>query len=109
VEAWLIRGSPLAVPSREAIGLRGGILGYQLPTVRAAALPFFEGDVLVMFTDGIRAAFMDAISPRAPPREVADAILARHARGSDDALVLVAKVVGDGGGPGRDTSAGSVP
>jgi hypothetical protein len=94
VEGFLLRADPAVRPAREAITLRGGIVGYQLPAPRLAAVPVARGDVLVLATDGLRSGFGDGLSAAAPPQEMADAILARHARGSDDALVLVVRYLG---------------
>jgi serine/threonine protein phosphatase PrpC len=93
VEGLLVRaGTP---GSRERVLQRGGVVGYQLPTLRASTLPIHPGDTLILATDGIRRAFADALDLRGrSPRAVADAILAEHARPTDDALVLVARYVG---------------
>ena len=98
VEGILLRADPAAAPSRENVPLRGGVVGYQLPALRPASLPVSRGDTLVLATDGIRSAFVadlagrgGAAALRSSPQEVADSVLARHGRGSDDALVLVAR------------------
>lgn len=107
VEGVLLRGEG-GRARREAIPLRGGILGYQLPSVRAATVPIAPGDTLILATDGIRSGFGDGLPARATPRALADGILARHARGSDDALVLVARWLGAVGGlaPGAEGARG---
>jgi hypothetical protein len=94
VEGFLLRADPAARPAREAITLRGGIVGYQLPAPRLAAVPVARGDVLVLATDGLKSGFGDGLSTAERPQEMADGILARHARGSDDALVLVVRYLG---------------
>jgi serine/threonine protein phosphatase PrpC len=81
---------------REAIALRGGIVGYHLPTLRAETLAVSPGDTLVMATDGIRSEFSAALAMEGSPQEMADAIFDRYARGSDDALVVVARYLGAG-------------
>jgi serine phosphatase RsbU (regulator of sigma subunit) len=35
--------------------LRSGVVGYQLPTLRASTLPIAPGDLLIFATDGIGA------------------------------------------------------
>jgi len=94
VEAILLRVGPAPDPAREAITLRGGVVGYQLPALRPSSIPVSRGDTLVMATDGIRSGFVADLSARGAPQEIADSILARFARGSDDALVVVARYVG---------------
>jgi serine phosphatase RsbU (regulator of sigma subunit) len=93
VEGFLVRADAGAAPRRETITLRGGIVGYQLPSLRVSAVQVSHGDMLVLATDGLRSGFADRL-PAGSPQEIADALLARHARRSDDALVLVARYVG---------------
>ena len=96
VEAFLLRGDRAAERPRESITLRGGVVGYQVPALRPATLPVSPGDVLVMATDGIRGGFVTGLDAHAPPQRMAESIMARSARGSDDALVLVARYLGGG-------------
>ena len=94
VETVLLRADPWASRRREAISGRGGVVGYRLPPLRAAALPVSQGDTLIMATDGIRAGFTSALSPAPTPQQLADSIMTQHCKGSDDALVLVVRYVG---------------
>ena len=73
---------------------RGGIVGGELPAVQAAIVPVTPGDTLVFATDGVRQEFVADISLREPPQRLADQILARFGKGTDDALVLVARYLG---------------
>jgi hypothetical protein len=91
VEAILLRAAP---GGRESLATRGGVVGYQLPPLRSAVLPVREGDTLVLATDGIRSGFVAELAPGPAPEALAQAILAGHARGSDDALVVVARYLG---------------
>jgi phosphoserine phosphatase RsbX len=100
VEGILVPADGTPARRRETILLRGGIVGYQLPSVRPATLSLAPGDTLVLATDGIHHGFLAEPTPQGTPQEVADGILARHSRGSDDALVLVARWVG---APGATT------
>jgi phosphoserine phosphatase RsbX len=92
VEAVLVRGG--AGRGKESVTPRGGVVGYQLPPLRAAAVSVAPGDTLVMATDGIRSAFLAELRAPATPAQLARAVFSRHARGTDDALVLVARYVG---------------
>lgn len=94
VEAILLRAGRADRSAREGVALRGGVVGYQLPTLRESSLPVSPGDTLVLATDGIRSGFVAGLAGQGTPQEIADAILARYARGSDDALVVVARYVG---------------
>lgn len=80
--------------ARVSLVTRGGILGGDLPVVQAAIVPVARGDTLVFATDGVRQEFVADISLREPPQRLADQILARFGKGTDDALVLVARYLG---------------
>jgi len=96
VEGMLLRASKEANPAREDLMLRSGVVGYQLPTLREAVLPVGLGDLLILATDGIRGGFAESVVPTSSSQEIADLILARHGKDSDDALVLVVRFLGDG-------------
>jgi hypothetical protein len=81
--------------SRETVLLKGGVVGYQLPVLRPATLALRPGDAILLATDGLPAAALETLlHPAASAQEQADALLAAHARDSDDALVLVARYRG---------------
>ncbi|TMA51493.1 MAG: stage II sporulation protein E (SpoIIE) [Deltaproteobacteria bacterium] len=94
VEGFLLRANAAAIPARESVLLRGGVVGYEIPPLRPATHRVAAGDTLVLATDGIRSAFAEGLDVAAPPREMAAGILARHAKDTDDALVLVARWLG---------------
>ncbi len=80
--------------ARASLVTRGGIVGSEVPAVQAAVLPVNAGDTLVFATDGIGNGFLTDISARDEPQRLADQILARYGKGTDDALVLVARYLG---------------
>ena len=88
VEGVLIRAG---TPKRESILMRGGIVGHRLPPMRATTVALGAGDLLVFATDGIREGFAEGLRPDTPLQEIADRVLARHGRASDDALVLAGR------------------
>jgi phosphoserine phosphatase RsbX len=94
VEAMLLRADARARPPWEAVLLRGGVVGYQLPALSAAVLPLARGDTLVFATDGIESRFAGSVTPSDPPQQIADDILAAHGKSTDDALVLVVRYRG---------------
>lgn len=96
VECLLLHAdaAPPAKPARVGLVTRGGIVGSELPPVRAQVVPLAPGDVLIFATDGIREGFGDGLQLEAPPQQVAEHILSQHAKGTDDALVLVARYRG---------------
>ena len=77
--------------SDETLLLRGGIVGIQLPPLFASIIPVMPGDTLIFVTDGITPGFAEKLNLRDPPQELADRILAQHSKGTDDALVLIAR------------------
>lgn len=95
---WLGVGNVEAVLMREGrserVLLRSGLVGYQLPELRANMTPIAPGDMLIFATDGINAGFTDGLIVHDPPQQIADRILRQHYRGIDDALVLVVRYVG---------------
>lgn len=92
VDGVLVRAT--ANSPHESILLRGGVAGYQLPPLRASVLPVARGDLLILATDGIRSGFADRLILSDSPQQIADYILGRYNRGTDDALVLVIRYVG---------------
>lgn len=94
VEVVLVRADPTRGRRHEAIVGRGGIVGYQLPQLRATALSVSRDDILVMATDGIGGGFTTGLDVTRRPQELAAAILAGYGKGSDDALVLVVRYQG---------------
>ena len=95
VEGLLLRAQTTTSPGRELLLLRGGVVGVHLPALAAAIVPIMRGDTLVFATDGVRSDFLHELLPhRDPPQALADRILARFGRVTDDALVLVARYLG---------------
>jgi phosphoserine phosphatase RsbX len=93
VEGRLIHpAAGLGAPTEGPL-IKGGVVGYNLPSVRVTGTDLEEGDVMVLATDGIGSRFADAVTPGAPAQAIADRILAEHARERDDALVVVVRYV----------------
>jgi negative regulator of sigma-B (phosphoserine phosphatase) len=93
VEAVLVRADPLKYPRRESLLCRGGVVGYQLPIVWTAVLNVSPGDTVILATDGVRSGFADGLTLGEAPQQIADRIMAEYARGTDDALVLAARLL----------------
>lgn len=94
VQGLLVRAGSTNGTGQEALLLRGGVIGSQLPALQAAVLPIVKGDTLVFATDGIRGKFAESLSVPESPQRVADKILKQHCRGNDDALVLAVRLTG---------------
>jgi serine/threonine protein phosphatase PrpC len=94
VEGVLLRADPFD-RMRAAIASRSGVVGYRLPPLHADEVPVSRGDTLIMVTDGIHGRFASGIPLERSPQEIADGILARDGKGTDDALVVVARYLGE--------------
>jgi negative regulator of sigma-B (phosphoserine phosphatase) len=92
IESVLLRADTTR-PSLTMI-TRGGVIGYRLPPLRVSTLSASPRDVLVMVSDGIRSGFTQAVDLECEPQAIAETVLARYAKGSDDALVFVARCPG---------------
>ena len=79
---------------RGSLVTRGGIVGSELPRVQAQTLPVSAGDTLIFATDGIKEGFAEELRADVTPQQLADQILARYGKSTDDALVLVARYRG---------------
>lgn len=92
VEATLFRATPgTDAPAREEALLRGGVVGGQLPAPHASSFPVDAGDILVMASDGLRQDFTRELPARGNLQHLADHLLEKNLKGTDDALVLVAR------------------
>jgi phosphoserine phosphatase RsbX len=94
VEGALFRAGNGAPHPSEAVLLRNGLVGYQLPQLQPSTLRMAPGDLLVFATDGIAPAFASSVRPADSPRQIADAVLEAHFKGHDDALALAVRYLG---------------
>jgi phosphoserine phosphatase RsbX len=95
VEGFLLRKSGAPVAAEDSLLLRAGVVGLHLPLLEACTVPVFEGDTLIFATDGIHSSFTRELAGNHAPQKIAESILARHGKSSDDALVLVARFLLD--------------
>lgn len=92
VDSRVVAAAPGKPAVRAAALLVGGIVGYLLPpTLVSQTVSVRPGDLLLMSTDGITSDFADAIDLAKPTSEITADILAKHAKDTDDALVLAAR------------------
>jgi phosphoserine phosphatase RsbX len=94
VEGTLLRAASGGLRAREALLLRGGVVGYSIPQPRIATLSVARGDTLIFATDGVASGFKFGLLPGRPVQNLADDILLRHGRRVDDALVLAVRYIG---------------
>ena len=98
VSGWLLRADAKAVPAWESTLLRGGVVVYQLPPLLPGVLPVHPRDLLILASDGIRDGFEQGVIATDVPHQIADRLMSRYLKGTDDALVLVARYLGGGRG-----------
>lgn len=94
VEARLVRGAAAYGDRHDSALVLGGVVGYNLPTVRPHTMPLLPGDAVAFATDGIEADYSVSLVPGVPAQRLAERILERHGKGTDDALAVVVRYVG---------------
>jgi len=94
VEGRIVRGSGRRRGRSEALLLTPGVVGHDLPPLRAATASLERGDLLLIATDGIDPGYADDLEPSRSCRAIAREVIERHARPSDDALVVVIRYLG---------------
>ena len=99
VEARLVRGPGGADARYASPVVLGGVVGYTLPQVRMATIGLEPGDAVALATDGVAADYSSSLEPGVGAQELAERVLARHGKGTDDALAVVVRYLGNH--PGR--------
>ena len=99
VEAVLLLTGSNVFQNRHWLLLRGGVVGYELPTLRPSMATIARDDMLIFATDGVCSSFGEKLpvpgpASRTSPQTIADFIMAECGRGTDDALVLAARYRG---------------
>lgn len=94
VEGRLLRVTRDSNPPLETLLLRGGVVGSQLPSLQAALVSVVPGDMLVLATDGVALPSVPEVGLHDRPQAIAERILARQKKETDDALVLVVRWAG---------------
>lgn len=82
-----------AVKERAPVWLRSiaGTVGLSLPKISPVSLHLAGGDTLIFATDGVERGLSGDLGFNAPPQEMADRILERQGKLTDDVLVLVVR------------------
>ncbi|HEY3225636.1 MAG TPA: SpoIIE family protein phosphatase [Planctomycetota bacterium] len=94
IEGVLVRSKPGS--RRVSIMQIGGVVGYKLPRLSdSESIRLARGDRLVFATDGIREGFTEALNTIDSPARLAETVIQRYIKGTDDALVLVAQYGGE--------------
>jgi negative regulator of sigma-B (phosphoserine phosphatase) len=96
VEGRLVRAAPAGAETLASLVNTPGTLGATLPPVSATTVPVERGDTVLFATDGVRRDFADELELTGAAQGIADRILREHGRNGDDALVVVARLLGGG-------------
>ena len=92
VTANLVAKDATGVHIRSTARLAAGIVGYRIPEIKPAqVISLRGGDLIVIPSDGITEDHLDHIDFAASATVIADEILRKYAKESDDALVLAAR------------------
>lgn len=113
VEGGLIHLNPATTPGYENLLMHPGVVGFRLPPLTVSVHPIARDDVLILSTDGIRNDFLHRVASDlrsagrgeggpaetllrregTAPQALATYIGMHYTKGSDDALVLVARIL----------------
>lgn len=92
VTAELVAKHPAGIEVRSTALLAGGIVGYRMPqTLATQQVAISPGDLLVMSSDGIAEHHLDSIDFAEHATTIAERLVGRFGRETDDALVLAAR------------------
>lgn len=91
----VVRGGEPSPTGGHWLVSQSGVPGDQLPPLRPVTLPLRHGDLLVLATDGIDAAFVDDLVATGPCEDIAARVLRTYGRATDDALVVAVRYLGD--------------
>lgn len=94
VEGVLYRENEGKFEKEETILLRGGVVGYKLPLLKASMVSILPGDLLIFATDGVSYEFANKININRPTKEIVQFIASNYVDYSDDAQILVARYTG---------------
>jgi negative regulator of sigma-B (phosphoserine phosphatase) len=94
VEARFVRAGAGIDARHESPVVLGGVVGYNLPQVRLGTIPLEPGDAVVLATDGVTADFSVSLASGVGAQELAERVLEKHGKGTDDALAAVVRYLG---------------
>jgi negative regulator of sigma-B (phosphoserine phosphatase) len=94
VEARFVRAGDSGDARHASPVVLGGVVGYNLPRVRMGTIPLEPGDAVVFATDGVAADYSVSLESGVSAQELADRVLERHGKGTDDALAVAVRYLG---------------
>jgi negative regulator of sigma-B (phosphoserine phosphatase) len=94
VEARFVRAGDREDARHDSPVVLGGVVGYTLPQVRLGTIPLEPGDAVVLATDGVTADFSVSLASGVNAQQLAERVLEKHGKGTDDALAVVVRYLG---------------
>jgi negative regulator of sigma-B (phosphoserine phosphatase) len=94
VEARFVRAGAGEDARHDSPVVLGGVVGFNLPRVRLGTIPLEPGDAVVLATDGVTADFSASLASGVRAQDLAERVLAKHGKGTDDALAAVVRYLG---------------
>lgn len=94
VEGRVIRSPRAGADGGLSLLVAPGLVGHELPALRAGTAAVLRGDLIAFASDGVRADFADRLSHAGSPASIAEQVLSDHWDGNDDALVIVLRWLG---------------
>jgi phosphoserine phosphatase RsbX len=94
VEARFVRAGAGADARHDSPVVLGGVVGYNLPRVRLQTVALEPGDAVALATDGVAADYSVSLESGVPAQQLAERVLERHGKGTDDALAVVVRYLG---------------
>jgi len=92
VTANLVAKAASGIHVRSSARLTAGIIGFRIPEISPAQVVSIRtGDLLIIASDGIAEDHLDHIDFAASAAGIAEQILGKYAKDSDDAMVLAAR------------------
>lgn len=92
VTADLVAKRPTGVEVRSSALLAGGIVGYRMPNMLSThQVSITPGDLLIIASDGVDEDRFDSIDFATPATAIAEHLVTRHGKDTDDALLLAAR------------------
>jgi phosphoserine phosphatase RsbX len=94
VEARLVRAGAGTDARHASPVVLGGVVGFNLPQVRMQTIALEPGDAVALATDGVAADFSVSLESGIGAQQLAERVLERHGKGTDDALAVVVRYLG---------------
>jgi len=94
VAALLLHTEPSGHARARELLVRSGVAGVSLPSIDVSSTAVARGDLVVLATDGLRPDFAEGVDRCARPQVLAERLLADYGTRRDDALVVVARLIG---------------